>query len=203
MNVDVLIDSIVRQTTVLIAQLGTTAGMRAPLAHVANQVFLDLAKELKRQGLGQKVIADMFGLALRTYHAKVRRLSESSTFNGRSRWEAIVEFIQDKGTVARAEVLQRFRNDDSAVVRAILKDLVDAGLVFRAGQGERTAYRSAKPDEYGVLEGAEQREGLVSFVWVGLNRFGPASAAELSANIPLSSEQISDAFETLVADGHR
>jgi hypothetical protein len=143
----------------------------------------------------------MFGLALRTYHAKVRRLSESSTFNGRSLWEAIVEFIQDKGTVARAEVLQRFRNDDSAVVRAILRDLVDAGLVFRAGQGERTAYRAAKPEEYRVIGGAEQREGLVSFVLVGLNRFGPATAAELSVNLPLSSDQIADAFDTLVGDG--
>jgi hypothetical protein len=42
MNVNVLIDSIVRQTTVLIAQLATTAGVRAPLAHLADQVFVEL-----------------------------------------------------------------------------------------------------------------------------------------------------------------
>ena len=46
MNVKILIDSIVRQTTVLIAQLATSGGVRAPLAHVANQVFLDLSREL-------------------------------------------------------------------------------------------------------------------------------------------------------------
>ena len=40
MHVKLVIDSIVRQTTVLIAQIATTAGVRAPLAHVANQVFL-------------------------------------------------------------------------------------------------------------------------------------------------------------------
>jgi hypothetical protein len=34
MNVKILIDSIVRQTTVLIAQLATAGGVRAPLAHV-------------------------------------------------------------------------------------------------------------------------------------------------------------------------
>jgi hypothetical protein len=143
----------------------------------------------------------MFGLALRTYHAKVRRLSESSTFSGRSLWEAIVEFIQDKNTVSRGEVLLRFRNDDSAVVRAILKDLVDGGLVFRTGQGERTTYRAARPEEYAAVDATEEREGLVSFVWVGLNRFGPATAAELSGNIPLSLAELAHAFETLVVDG--
>ncbi len=74
MNVNLLIDAVVRQTTVLVAQLATAAGTRATMAYTANQVFIDLVRELKEQGLGNKVIADMFGLALRTYHAKVQRL---------------------------------------------------------------------------------------------------------------------------------
>jgi hypothetical protein len=98
MDVTVLIDAVVRQTTVLIAQLATAAGGRAPLAHTANQVFVDLVRELKEQGLGNKVIADMFGLALRTYHGKVRRLSESTTVRGKSLWEATLEFVQEKET---------------------------------------------------------------------------------------------------------
>ncbi len=39
MNVNALIDAIVHQTTVLVAHLATASGVRAPLAHVANQVF--------------------------------------------------------------------------------------------------------------------------------------------------------------------
>src|SRR6185295_8389263 len=101
MDIKLLIDSIVRQTTVLIAQLATAAGVRAPLAHVANQVFVDLTKELREQGVAQKVIADMFGMALRTYQSKVQRLTESGTYGGRSLWEATLEFVQDKGTVLR------------------------------------------------------------------------------------------------------
>ena len=84
MNVLLLIDAIVRQTMVLIAQLATTSGSRAPLARVANQVFRDLLDGLQTRGLGRRVIADMFGPALRCYHAKVRRLSESRTERGRS-----------------------------------------------------------------------------------------------------------------------
>jgi hypothetical protein len=55
MNVQLLIDSVVRQTTVLIAELATSGGLRAPLAHVADQVSLDLASELERQGVSRKV----------------------------------------------------------------------------------------------------------------------------------------------------
>jgi hypothetical protein len=38
MRTHLLIDAIVRQTTVLIAQLATAGGFRAPLAHIAEQV---------------------------------------------------------------------------------------------------------------------------------------------------------------------
>jgi hypothetical protein len=75
MHPKLLIDAITRQTTVLIAQLSTSAGLRAPLAHVADQVFVELARELEAQGLGKKVVADMFGMALRGYQKKVQRLS--------------------------------------------------------------------------------------------------------------------------------
>ncbi len=63
-NAQVLIDAVVRQTTILIAQLATSGGARAPLAHVASQVFLDLADELDAQGVSRKVSADMFGMGL-------------------------------------------------------------------------------------------------------------------------------------------
>jgi hypothetical protein len=71
MNSRLLIDAIVQQTTVLIAQLSTAAGIRAPLAHIADQVFLELSREIERQGVSRKVAADMFGLALRGYQKRV------------------------------------------------------------------------------------------------------------------------------------
>src|SRR5690606_39482709 len=94
MHARLLIDAIVRQTTVLIAQLATSGGVRAPLAHIANQVFMDLAAELDAQGVSRKVSADMFGMALRTYLRKIQRLNESSTDRGRSLWEAVLQFVE-------------------------------------------------------------------------------------------------------------
>ena len=103
MNVKVLIDNVVRQTTVLIAELATAAGIRAPLAHLANEVFLDLVRELEAQGVGRKIIADMFGLALRSYQLKVQRLSESATERDRSLWEAVLETIRTRGVATREQ----------------------------------------------------------------------------------------------------
>ena len=137
MNVNLLIDSIVRQTTVLIAQLATARHVRAPLAHVANQVFLDLAEELSRQGVSRKVSADMFGLALRTYLRKIQRLGEGSTEQGRSIWQAVLEKLQDGGVMTRGEICAHFRHDDSEVVASVLHDLTEGGLVFRAGADNR------------------------------------------------------------------
>src|SRR5690606_12009703 len=117
MTLELLIHAIVRQTTILIAQLATSGGVRAPLAQIANQVFLDLVRELERQGVSRKVSADMFGLGLRTYRRKIRRLSESSTEKGRSLWEVVLEHIKQQQLVTRREVLIRFSRDDEAQVR--------------------------------------------------------------------------------------
>ena len=76
MNLKLLMDGVVRQTTVLLAQLSTTAGARSPLAHVADQVFVELAREIESQGVRRQVVADMFGMALRSYQKKMRRLTE-------------------------------------------------------------------------------------------------------------------------------
>ena len=155
-DVNALIDAIVRQTTVLIAQLATATGGRAPLVNTANRVFVDLVRELREQGLGNKVIADMFGLALRTYHDRVRRLSESTTFRGRSLWEATLAYIEERDVVRQAEVLDSFQKDDEASVRGVLADLADSGVVFRSGRGPATTYRAARPEELAVASHGDE-----------------------------------------------
>lgn len=134
MDTNLLIDAVVRQTTILLAQLATASGTRASVANVANQVFLDLVTELKGQGVGNKVIADMFGMVLRSYHKKVRRLSESATDKGRSLWEAVYSFMHEHETATQGQLMERFRYDDNETVRGVMRDLVASGLVFRRCQ---------------------------------------------------------------------
>jgi hypothetical protein len=142
-NTTLLIEALVRQTMVLIATLATHTGNRTPLARLADQVFADLVGELKARGVGNKVIADMFGMAMRTYHYRMARMTESATERGRSVWEAVLQHVQDRGTALRAEVLLRFERDDAEIVRGVLRDLVDSRLLFRSGRGDSTAYRVA------------------------------------------------------------
>ncbi len=199
MNVNFLIDAIVRQTTVLIAQLATSGGKRPSLAHTANQVFVDLVSELKRQGVGNKVIADMFGLALRGYHAKVSRLQVSATYGGKSLWEAVLEYIQEQKTISQTSVLTRFAGDDPLTVRSVLNDLVDNGLVFRADKGDRAVLRAVSLDEMKLNERASD-DGLASLVWVGVNRLGTATLKELAELVPIDEMSLHGALEFLLAE---
>jgi hypothetical protein len=200
-NINILIDAIVRQTTVLIAQLATTARARASLSQTANQVFLDLVSELKEQGLGNKLIADMFGLSLRTYHNKMRRLSESSTERGESLWNAVLAFVQEQKTVSRGEVLMRFPRDDERSVKSVLADLVATGMLFSKGQGDRIAYRAATPVEYDLGETPDDSAGLSNLLWISIARHSPIKRSRLLQTVRLEPSELDVALGPLLSDG--
>jgi len=199
MTIELLIQSIVRQTTVLVAQLATAGGARAPLAQVANQVFLDLVSELERQGVSRKVSADMFGLGLRTYQRKIQRLMESSTDRGRSLWEAVLDYICSQKIATRAGVQHRFANDDGAQVRSVLHDLCESGLVFSSGQSSNTVYRAASEDELQALRQLRSVEGLDELVWAIVYREGPVSSENLVALTRLEASELEPVLNRLVA----
>jgi hypothetical protein len=192
MNVNLLIDAIVRQTVVLIAQLATAAGAGTPVAHTASQVLTNLVGELKDKGLGDRGIGDIFGLTLRTYHNRVARLSESSTEPGRSLSGALLAVIQDEKIILRSELLHRFSRDNEATVGRVLRDLVDSGLVFRTGRGDMAAYKAATLDEYRPGQGEQGAEHLANLVWV---------RAGLAEHVPAGDGPLALALERLESDG--
>ncbi len=196
-----LIQAIVRQTTVLIAQLATSGGTRAPLAQVASQVFLDLVTELERQGVSRKVTADMFGLGLRTFQRKIRRITGSSTERGRSLWEAVLDYVQARGIATRTEILERFSGDDDSLVRSVLHDLRDSNLVFQSGQGAQAVYRVVSDDELGALRQRRTGEGLDELVWAMIYRQGPLTQSELMTLGHLAGPELERALERLVSSG--
>ena len=187
-----------RQTTILIAQLATSGGARAPLVQVANQVFLDLVAELNRQGVSRKVSADMFGLGLRTYQRKIQRLMESTTDRGRSLWEAVLDYICSQKIATRASVQLRFASDDGVQVRGVLRDLCESGLIFSSGQGSSTAYRAASPDELQALHQLRSSEGLDELIWAIIYRDGPVSSDSLANLTHLEVGELESALTRLV-----
>jgi hypothetical protein len=201
MNVSVLIDSLVRQVTVLIAQLATAGGVRAPVAHIANQVFVQLARELEAQGVSRKVSADMFGMALRAYVRKLRRLDEAVSEPGVTLWQAVLDFIRGERLVLRRRVLERFRRDDEQQLSSVLHDLTQSGLVFSSGSGEHLVYRAASEAELGELATLASNEGLEELSWVLVYREGPLTPAELAQRLARSEADLAPTLARLIGDG--
>jgi len=196
-----LIHAIVRQTTILIAQLATSGGWRAPLAQVADQVFQDLATELERQGVSRKVSADMFGMGLRTYQRKMRRVTDAVIERRPSLWEAVLDYLRRRGITSRAEILREFADDDDVLLRAVLFDLCDRRLVFQAGQGTQTVYRAVSADEDGAPGALRSGEGVDELVWAIVYREGPLSRDRLTQQTHLDTVELEGVLTRLVATG--
>jgi hypothetical protein len=200
MALEGLISSIVRQTTVLIARLSTTGGARSPLSQVADQIFMGLVTELERQGVGKKVAADMFGLALRSYQLKVQRLQESASETGVTLWSAVRDFVEQRGAVSREEIVQRFKADEETNVRGILADLVESGLCSRTGRGDSTLYRVTPAADLTRLAREQSSEAALALVWLVVCRDGPLGTEALSAATGLASADLAEALERLSSD---
>ena len=201
MNSRLLIDAIVQQTTVLIAQLSTAAGIRAPLAHIADQVFLELSREIERQGVSRKVAADMFGLALRGYQKRVQRLSESASVRDRTLWEAIYDFVSSEERVSRKRIGERFARDSAEHVAAVLNDLVSSGLIFATGRGRSAFYRVVSASDQRAAEAEEGLEGLANLALMAVYRRRARSLAELREVINAPDAVLRAAVDQLIADG--
>lgn len=201
MNVKVLIDNIMRQTTVLIAQLSTSAGVRAPLAHIADQVFLQLAREIEAQGVARKVVADMFGLALRGYQKKTQRLAQSSTTQGKTLFEAVLEFIEREHGATRSAVLKRFHHDGERETIGVLTDLLQSGLIYATGNGDTSLYGITSDAERQKLTRESDGLTLASMALGEIYRNPGVSLSALEERLGVDGIALREAVETLVADG--
>ena len=203
MNTKLLIDAIVHQTTVLIAQLSTASGIRAPLAHVADQVFLELSREIEAQGVSRKVVADMFGLAIRTYQKKVQRVTESGTARDRTLWQAVLEHLQQRGSCSRRELLAQFHRDDPIVVGSVLNDLVSSGLVYKTGTGETTIFGVTHEQDLARTVREQGRESLAAIAWVIIYRSGAGGTtrASLREQLLVDDETLGAALAALEGSG--
>lgn len=201
MTIEFLIHAIVRQTTVLIAQIATAGGIRAPLAQVANQVFLDLVAELDAQGISRKVSADMFGMGLRSYLRRIQRLRESSTESGRSLWDAVLQYLRARDLVTKGQVLAHFHRDDETQVRGVLHDLTASGLAFCSGTGEHAVYRATDEAELRHLRKLGASEGIDELLWVVIYRDGPMTRRELVARGLNDDAELDASLGRLVVSG--
>lgn len=200
MRTNVLVDAIIRQTTVLIAQLTVHDGSRSPLTHLADEVFLSLSQELEDQGVTRTVVADMFGLALRSYQRRVNRLRQGAG-GDRTLWQSVFEYIQEKGPVTRRDLSDRFRHDDNEAVAAVINDLVRTALVSRAGAGPLAVYAIASPEALRLLTRQGAEETATAMVWLDVSRNPGSWPTDIASRLGLEQQTVERAVEQLRTQG--
>jgi hypothetical protein len=201
MTTDLLIRGIVTQTAVLIAQLATQQGARASLTHLTDQLFLELVRELEVLGVPRKVSGQMFGLGLRTYQRKIRRVSESSTDHGRPLWEALLDYIRAQGLVARGDILKRFDRDEPTLIGAVLRDLRESQLVFSSGKGLRASYRASTKAELAAILQNSAGDGEDELRVALMYREPASTVEELSEHLGTEALSVQASVDRLTTSG--
>lgn len=201
MHTNILINAIVQQTTVLIARLSTAAGIRAPLSHIADQIFVDLANQIEAQGVSRKVAADMFGLALRTYQKKVNRIIGGQADSANTLWQNILDFLSAEGIATRRQILDKFPHDDPQTIGAILNDLVTSGLAYRTGTTEAAQFGMTPEADLRKLVETERASTLSAMVWLRIYRQGQCRVSELAHSLGIEAQEVRDAVEALSEQG--
>lgn len=200
MNTRLLIDEVLAEVAGFVATLATLNGARTLLADLPDRFFYQLAMALEAQGLSKKLVADMSGLALRSYQKRLQRLAESRSDTGKTLWEAAFVYLNQRRVVPRGDLERRFANDDPQVLASVLHDLVESGLVFRTGTGPATLYRAADERDLALTDPAG--DGAEALIWLTIYRDGPLDLdALLSRHRGLSPQTLEQHLERLMADG--
>jgi hypothetical protein len=153
------------------------------------------------QGVGRKVAADMFGLALRSYQKKVQRLTESETQRDKTLWEAVMDYIREQGSVPRRRIFERFQNDDDDAVAAILNDLVSSGVAYSTGRGERALLGLTSAVDQERMASEDLGATLPAMIWLIVYRAGPIDAAGIAARLGPHAKQVAPMLEELEREG--
>jgi hypothetical protein len=143
----------------------------------------------------------MFGMALRSYLRRIQGLSESSTERGRTLWEAVLTFLSQGEVRSRAQVLTRFCHDDQNLVRGVLHDLTESGLVFSSGSGQDQVYRATTKAEQLQMGKLADASGFDELLWAYIYREGPVTRAELDVFAASDNARMDEALARLASLG--
>ena len=95
--------------------------------------------------------------------------------------------------------LAHFHRDDEQIVRGVLADLVDSGLVFRAGRGAGSTYRAATGADLDHARSVPRDpDGMDTLVWAVVYRLGPIERGRLGAHVALSPSDLDASLARLV-----
>ncbi len=196
MDASLLIDGLLREFAQLVARLVRAAEHRPSLADLPTRVFAEIDDALRRDGLRASLLASLFGLKLRTYHDHVRRARQRLDHRALPLVAEVYRHIRAEGPVARWAIDGHFAATHPKVLAAVLDDLVDSALVYRAGRGPSTRYR-IDPE----ADGSSRLDAAARLLWVTLYHRSPCDRDGLR---PLLADDdlLDAALARLAAEGH-
>ena len=103
--------------------------------------------------------------------------------------------------MTRDEVLRRFRHDDEASVRGVLRDLTESSLVFASGSGRSAAYRAATPEEIRSVRRTSDRAGLEALVWSVVYREPGLTQEDVAHRTGLARSEVASLLDQLGRSG--
>jgi hypothetical protein len=167
---------------------------------VADQVFVELAREIEAQGVRRQVVADMFGMALRSYQKKMRRLTESASVSEQTLWQAVLDLVE-REEPTRSRVLERFQFDGEREVGAVLTDLLRSGLVSVTGTGNEAAYAVTSHALREKVQRRQDLDSVANVAWLLIFRGEVARRDELAARLGVEPESARAALDELLRSG--
>ena len=182
-----LINEVVRRAAKLVVALASDGDTRTPLVGITDVFFRALSDELNDRDVSRKVAADMFGLSLRAYQLRLRkplRATESETL-----WNQVRSFVQQAGTISRADVLVEFARRDHDIVASILRDMVNLGAATLA-DGSYAIVASPPHLSRGMLR---------LLIWTRVFEH-PSNLPELTDSLPASEAEIRAELAALQAE---
>jgi hypothetical protein len=102
---------------------------------------------------------------------------------------------------SRAQVLKRFSRDDHNLVRGVLHDLTESGLLFSSGSGPEQMFRATTKAEQLQMGKLADPAGFAELLWALIYREGPLDRAALGELVASDVDRLDAALEHLRALG--
>ena len=140
----------------------------------------------------------MFGMALRSYQIKVKRVREGLSESQETLWQLIYDELETASRTRR-QLVSRFSFEGAKHVSATLQDMVQSGVAYCSGTGDATLY--------GLTNQADRKRmhlsdsALSSMLWYLVATDTAMTREALKEQVKCEDEDLERALSELVQEG--
>jgi hypothetical protein len=129
-----------------------------------------------------------------------QRAAASASQQGKTLFEAILDFVESSRGCSRDVLLHRFRHDNEREVVGVVNDLVESGLLYSTGSGSSTLYGVTSEAERQQFTRRSDTQALASMVLGVVYRNPGITEKELLANSRVAAAELTAALDCLLSE---